>query len=149
MAAYRTGCYKQGSTSFRDSCWQEMVRYFVKSYMAASGNDPNCRVRPRFMFANPLTLLRKAEDIFGKPWKEVGPVDWAMLLSWIALWLVSWNGRTPIRWTSGRTHLPALGSSTTSPSQSGFSTATGKPTCFPPRIRTATLHCCSTCDQLG
>ncbi len=76
MAAYRTGGYKQGSTSFRDSCWQEMVRYFAKSYMAAAGNDPHCRVRPRFMSSNPLTLLRWAEDIFGKPWKEVGAVDW-------------------------------------------------------------------------
>ena len=39
MACYRTGGSKQGSTSIRDSCLQEMVRYYLKAYNAAQNGD--------------------------------------------------------------------------------------------------------------
>ena len=67
---------KQGSTSIRDSCFQEMVRYFLKAYTAAQSGDPYCCPRAKFTTSNPLTLLRWMEDKFGIPWKDVGAVDW-------------------------------------------------------------------------
>ena len=76
MAGYRTGGSKQGSTSIRDSCFQEMVRYYLKAYTAAQNGDPYCCPRAKFTTSNPLTLLRWMEDKFGIPWKDVGAVDW-------------------------------------------------------------------------
>ena len=76
MAGYRTGGSKQGSTSIRDSCFQEMVRYYLKAYNAAQNGDPYCCPKAKFATSNPLTLLRWMEDRFGIPWKNVGAVDW-------------------------------------------------------------------------
>ena len=76
MAGYRTGGSKQGSSSIRDSCFQEMVRYYLKAYTAAQNGDPYCCPRAKFTTSNPLTLLRWMEDKFGIPWKDVGAVDW-------------------------------------------------------------------------
>ena len=74
--SYRTGGSKQGSSSIRDSCFQEMVRYYLKAYNAAQHGDPYCVPKAKFCTSNPLTLLRWMEDKFGIPWKDVGPVDW-------------------------------------------------------------------------
>ena len=76
MAGYGTGGSKQGSTSIRDSCFQEMVRYYLKAYNAAQNGDPYCCPKAKFATSNPLTLLRWMEDRFGIPWKNVGAVDW-------------------------------------------------------------------------
>ena len=67
MACYRTGGSKQGSSSIRDSCFQEMVRYYLKAYTAAQNGDPYCCPRAKFTTSNPLTLLRWMEDKFGIP----------------------------------------------------------------------------------
>ena len=70
MAGYRTGGSKQSSTSIRDSCFQEMVRYYLKAYNAAQSGDPYCCPKAKFCTSNPLTLLRWMEDKFGIPWKK-------------------------------------------------------------------------------
>ena len=76
MAAYRASGSRQGSTSIRDSCFQEMVRYYLRAYAAAQCGDPYCCPKARFVTASPLALLRWMEDKFGVPWKNLGAVDW-------------------------------------------------------------------------
>ena len=73
MASYRTGGSKQGSSSIRDSCFQEMVRYYLKAYNAAQHGDPYCVPKAKFCTSNPLTLLRWMEDKFGHPLEGRGP----------------------------------------------------------------------------
>ena len=43
MSGYRYGGSRQGSASIKHSCWQDMVRYFVKAY----NNGQNFRTRTR------------------------------------------------------------------------------------------------------
>ena len=49
MSAYRYAGTRQQSSSLKHSCWQDMVRYFVRGYNDAMSHDPNCRVIPRFV----------------------------------------------------------------------------------------------------
>ena len=83
MAGYRTGGSKQGSSSIRDSCFQEMVRYYLK------GTDTT---------SNPLTLLRWMEDKFGIPWKDVGAVDWENIpgLDCMVACILEWSHSIPM-----------------------------------------------------
>ena len=69
MAAYRVSGSRQGSSSIHESCFQEMVRFYLKAYTAAQRGDPYCCPKARFVSANPLTLLRWMEDKFSIPWK--------------------------------------------------------------------------------
>ena len=98
MACYRTGGSKQGSTSIRDSCFQEMVRYYLKAYNAARSGDPYCCPRAKFTTSNPLTLLRWMEDRFGVPWKNVGAVDWENIpgLDCMVACILEWSHSIPI-----------------------------------------------------
>ena len=90
MASYRTGGSKQGSSSIRDSCFQEMVRYYLKA--------------AKFCTSNPLTLLRWMEDKFGIPWKDVGPVDWQNVpgLDCMTACILEWSHTVPMeKWEQG------------------------------------------------
>ena len=53
-----------------------MVRYFVKGQNEAMGQDPNCRVIPRFVSSNPLSSLRWWEDTFGQEYESCRTVNW-------------------------------------------------------------------------
>ena len=102
MACYRTGGSKQGSTSFRDSCFQEMVRYYLKAYDAAQSGDPYCCPKAKFCASNPLTLLRWMEDKFGVPWKNVGAIDWQSIPSMdcMVACILEWAHTIPMeRWS--------------------------------------------------
>ena len=134
MAGYRTGGSKQGSTSIRDSCFQETVGNYLKAYNAAQNGDPYCCPKAKFATSNPLTLLRWMEDRFGVPWKNVGAVDWQSVPG---LWSrVSLSGRIASQWRDG--HRPRTQPmSTRSVSPSGCFIATGMSTCF--RSLTTTL----------
>ena len=104
MASYRTGGSKQGSSSIRDSCFQEMVRYYLKAYNAAQHGDPYCVPKAKFCTSNPLTLLRWMEDKFGIPWKDVGPVDWQNVpgLDCITACILEWSHTVPMeKWEQG------------------------------------------------
>ena len=98
MAGYRTGGSKQGSSSIRDSCFQEMVRYYLKAYTAAQNGDPYCCPRAKFTTSNPLTLLRWMEDKFGIPWKDVGAVDWENIpgLDCMVACILEWSHSIPM-----------------------------------------------------
>ena len=101
MAAYRTGGSKQGSSSIRDSCFQEMVRYYLKAYNAAQRGDPYCVPKAKFCTSNPLTLLRWMEDKFGIPWKDVGAIDWQTIpgLDCMVACILEWSHSVPMdRW---------------------------------------------------
>ena len=76
MSAYRYGGSRQQSSSIKHSCWQDMVRYFVKGHNEAMGQDPNCRVVPRFVSSNSLTSLRWWEDTFGREYDRCRAVNW-------------------------------------------------------------------------
>ena len=69
------------SSSIRDSCFQEMVRCYLKAYNAAQSGDPYCCPKAKFCASNPLMLLRWMEDKFGIPWKNVGAIDWQSIPS--------------------------------------------------------------------
>ena len=56
MAAYRIGGSRQGSTSVRDSCFQEMVCYYLRAYMGAHQGDPYCCPKARLVSANPAQV---------------------------------------------------------------------------------------------
>ena len=56
MAAYHTGGSRQGSTSVHDSCFQEMVRYYLRAYTGAHQGDPYCCPNARFVSANPAQV---------------------------------------------------------------------------------------------
>ena len=103
MAGYRTGGSKQGSTSIRDSCFQEMVRYYLKAYNAAQSGDPYCCPRAKFCTSNPLTLLlRWMEDEFGIPWKNVGTIDWQSVpgLDCMVACIIEWSHTIPMeKWS--------------------------------------------------
>ena len=103
MAGYRTGGSKQGSTSIRDSCFQEMVRYYLKAYNAAQSGDPYyCCPKAKFCTSNPLTLLRWVEDKFGILWKNVGAIDWQSIPSMdcMAACILEWAHTIPMeRWS--------------------------------------------------
>ena len=104
MASYRTGGSKQGSSSIRDSCFQEMVRYYLKAYNAAQHGDPYCVPKAKFCTSNPLTLLRWMEDKFGIPWKDVGPVDWQNVpgLDCMVACILEWSHTAPMeKWEQG------------------------------------------------
>ena len=67
-AGYRTGGSKQGSTSIRDSCFQKMVRYYLKAYNAAQ----NGVTRHRMGFLTAvlrLSLLRQTRSHCSGGWK--------------------------------------------------------------------------------
>ena len=98
MACYRTGGSRQGSSSIRDSCFQEMVRYYLKAYNAAQNGDPYCCPRAKFTTSNPLTLLRWMEDKFGVPWKDVGAVDWENVpgLDCMVARILEWSHSIPM-----------------------------------------------------
>ena len=98
MAGYRTGSSKQGSTSIRDSCFQEMVRYYLKAYNAAQNGDPYCCPKAKFATSNPLTLLRWMEDRFSIPWKNVGAVDWQSVpgLDCMVACILEWSHSIPM-----------------------------------------------------
>ena len=70
MSAYGYAGTRQQSSSLKHSCWQDMVRYFVK------GHNPNCRVVPRFVSSNPLSSLRWWEDTFGQEYEKCRVVNW-------------------------------------------------------------------------
>ena len=93
MAAYRASGSRQGSTSVRDSCFQEMVRYYLFAYAAAQCGDPYCCPKARFVTASPLALLRWMEDKFGIPWKNLGAVDWqnAPSLDCVVACVMKWS----------------------------------------------------------
>ena len=76
MSAYRYGGSRQQSSSIKHSCWQDMVRYFVKGHNEAMGQDPNCRVVPRFVSSNSLSSLRWWEDTFGREKDRCRAVNW-------------------------------------------------------------------------
>ena len=76
MSAYRYGGSRQQSSSIKHSCWQDMVRYFVKGHNEAMGQDPNCRVVPRFVSSNPRSSLRWWEDTFGREYDRCRVVNW-------------------------------------------------------------------------
>ena len=76
MSAYRYAGTRQQSSSLKHSCWQDMVRYFVKGHNEAMGQDPNCRVVPRFVSSNPLSSLRWWEDTFGQEYNKCRVVNW-------------------------------------------------------------------------
>ena len=76
MSAYRYAGTRQQSSSLKHSCWQDMVRYFVKGHNEAMGQDPNCRVLPRFVSSNPLSSLRWWEDTFGQEYNKCRVVNW-------------------------------------------------------------------------
>ena len=76
MSAYRYGGSRQQSSSIKHSCWQDMVRYFVKGHNEAMGQDPNCRVVPRFVSSNSLSSLRWWEDTFGREYDRCRAVNW-------------------------------------------------------------------------
>ena len=77
MSAYRYGGSRQQSSSIKHSCWQDMVRYFVKGHNEAMGQDPNCRVVPRFVSSNSLSSsLRWWEDTFGREYDRRRAVNW-------------------------------------------------------------------------
>ena len=76
MSAYRYGGSKQQSSSIKHSCWQDMVRYFVRGHNEAMGQDPNCRVSPRFVSSNSLSSLRWWEDTFGREYDRCRAVNW-------------------------------------------------------------------------
>ena len=102
MAGYRTGGSKQGSTSIRDSCFQEMVGNYLKAYNAAQNGDPYCCPKAKFATSNPLTLLRWMEDRFGVPWKNVGAVDWQSVpgLGCMVACILEWSHSIPMeRWS--------------------------------------------------
>ena len=98
MACFGTGGSKQGSTSIRDSCFQEMVRYYLKAYNAAQNGDPYCCPKAKFTTSNPLTLLRWMEDRFGIPWKNVGAVDWENIpcLDCMVACILEWSHSIPM-----------------------------------------------------
>ena len=58
MSAYWYAGSRQTSSSIKRSCWQDMVRYFIRAHNDAMHQDPNCRVIPRFMTSNPLSATR-------------------------------------------------------------------------------------------
>ena len=76
MSAYRYAGTRQQSSSLKHSCWQDMVRYFVKGHNEAMGQDPKCRVVPRFVSSNPLSSLRWWEDTFGQEYEKCRVVNW-------------------------------------------------------------------------
>ena len=98
MSTFRTGGSRQGSTSIRDSCFQEMVRYYLKAYNAAQNGDPYCCPKAKFTTSNPLTLLRWMEDKFGVPWKDVGAVDWENIpgLDCMVACILEWSHSVPM-----------------------------------------------------
>ena len=137
MAGYRTGGSKQGSSSIRDSCFQEMVRYYLKAYTAAQNGDPYCCPRAKFTTSNPLTLLRWMEDKFGIPWKDVGAVDWENVpgLDCMVACILEWSHSIP-NWRYG-SKPRTLSTSTRFVSPNGCFAATEMSICF--RRPTATL----------
>ena len=44
MSAYRYAGTRQQSSSLKHSCWQDMVRYFVKGHNKAMGQDPTAEL---------------------------------------------------------------------------------------------------------
>ena len=109
--------FKQGSTSIRDSCFQEMVRYYLKAYNAEI----------------PIAVQRLSSASPGRMWARSTGNPFP---AWIAWWRAFLSGHTQSQWRDGlrpRTQL----TSTRSASPNGCCTATGMCTCF--RIPTATL----------
>ena len=76
VSGYRFGGSRQGSALLKHSCWQDMMRYFVRAYNEGQNQDPNCRVIPRFVSSNSLSSLRWWEDTFGHEYDRCRPVDW-------------------------------------------------------------------------
>ena len=58
LSGYRLGGSRQGSASLNHSCWQDMMRSFVRAYNEGQNQDPNCRVIPRFANSNSHLSLR-------------------------------------------------------------------------------------------
>ena len=56
MSGYRYGGSRQVSSSIEHSCWQDMVRYFVRAHNDGMQQDPYCRVIPRFVSSKPTII---------------------------------------------------------------------------------------------
>ena len=76
MSGYRYSGSRQVSSSIKHSCWQDMVRYFIRAHNDGMQQDPYCRVIPRFVSSNPLSSLRWWEDTFGAEYDQCRPVNW-------------------------------------------------------------------------
>ena len=81
MSGYRYSGSRQtssssSSSSIKHSCWQDMVRYFIRAHNDGMHQDPYCRVIPRFVSSNPLSSLRWWEDTFGAEYDQRRPVNW-------------------------------------------------------------------------
>ena len=122
MAGYRTGGSKQGSSSVRDSCFQEMVRYYLKAYTAAQNGDPYCCPRAKFTTSNPLTLRSTGRTF----------------QAWTAWSRASSSGRIASQWRYG-SKPRTLSTSTRFVSPNGCFTATGMSICFRRPTTTLTL----------
>ena len=103
MSGYRYGGSRQGSASIKHSCWQDMVRYFVKAYNNGQNQDPNCRLIPRFVSSNPLSSLRWWEDTFGFKYDRCRLVNWDTVstLDCIVCCILEWAHSIPMeKWST-------------------------------------------------
>ena len=84
----------------KHSCWQEMVRYFIRAYNDGQHNDPNCRVVPRFISAN--SLLGWLADTFGEEYEKCRAVNWDTVksLNCIVSCILDWAHLIPMdKWS--------------------------------------------------
>ena len=103
MSGHRFGGSRRGSASLKHSCWQDMVRYFVKAYNNGQNQDPNCRLIPRFLSSNPLSSLRWWEDTFGVEYDRCLAVNWDTVptLDCIVCCILEWAHSIPMEKWSG------------------------------------------------
>ena len=120
MSGYRYGGNRQGSASIKHSCWQDMVRYFVKAYNNGQNQDPYCGLTPRFVSSNPLSSLRWWEDTFSFEYDRCRPVNWGTVPTLDCIACCILECADPFRWRSGPRIRQDL--STRSLSASGFCT---------------------------
>ena len=109
MSACRYAGTRQQSSSLKHSCWQDMVRYFVRGHNDAMSHDPNCRVIPRFVSSNPLSSLRWWEDAFGQEFESCRAVSWDIVpnLDCLVSCILEWaHTFTDEKWAQA---LPGLG----------------------------------------
>ena len=108
MSAYRYAGSRQQSSSIKHSCWQDMVRYFVRAHNDAMSQDPHSRVIPRFVSSNPLSSLRWWEDAFGQEYESCRAVNWDTVptLDCLVSCVLEWSHSISMeKWSQSRPRL--------------------------------------------